>query len=375
MIRKLLVVLLILILISFTLPLSLLINGDKVYADLKADTQYKPISSNWAYSEIIEAEGYGLIPDIIKNSDLTKPITREEFCELALALYEKTTGKSPEEVSSNPFSDTKNQQILKAFALGITQGTSSTTFSPQVLINREQCAAMLFRTIKAIYPEGDYSTAGAENFNDQEHISSYADEATKFMSKLGIIKGDNNGNFMPKATSSAQTVSGYGMATREAAILMSVRSFGKIETIKISSEDTKPKDLSYELVGKWVLGTISGEQFNSSTGKYEGGATGLGQMYNFKSDGSYESIVIWSSTIYITGKYSVKDGIITLSERVSQESGDGGKAWNAAESLPDASAYFNSGTDESGKYLLLGEEGGKLPLVDKENALKYKWKE
>ncbi len=368
MIRKLLVVLSILILISFTLPLSVLTEDYKVYADLNSDNQYKPISSNWAYSEIIEAEGYGLIPDIIRNVDLTKVITREEFCVLALLLYEKTTGKSPEAVSSNPFTDTKNEQILKAFALGITQGTSSTTFSPQVLINREQCAAMLFRTIKAIYPEGDYSTAGAENFNDQKNISSYAEEATKFMSKLGIIKGDNNGNFMPKATNPAQTVSGYGMATREAAILMSVRTFGKIGTIKTTGS-------SSELVGQWALGTVSWGQFNADTGKYEGGGSGLGQIYNFKSDGSYESLVIWSTEIYITGKYSIKDGVITLSERTSEESSDGGKTWNTAEKLPDASAYFSLGTDESGKYLMLGEEGGNLPLVDKKNAFKYRWKE
>jgi hypothetical protein len=45
------------------------------------------------------------------------------------------------------------------------------------------------------------------------------------MSKLGIIKGDDAGNFMPKATTTAQTAAGYGMATREAAILMTVRTY------------------------------------------------------------------------------------------------------------------------------------------------------
>jgi hypothetical protein len=49
------------------------------------------------------------------------------------------------------------------------------------------------------------------------------------MSKLDIIKGDINGNFMPKAMTSAQTAAGFGMATREAAILMSVRTYGKLQ--------------------------------------------------------------------------------------------------------------------------------------------------
>lgn len=191
-------------------------------------------ASAWATEELKKADDAGLIPGILKGADLTKPITREEFCELALLLYEKTTGESPAPISPNPFTDTKNLQILKAFSLGITQGTSATTFSPQVLISREQCATMLFRAIKAIHPKGDYSVAGVPDFPDQKNISSFAVEGTKFMSKLGIIKGDNNGNFMPKATTTAQTAAGYGMATREAAVLMSVRTYDRMDDIQSS---------------------------------------------------------------------------------------------------------------------------------------------
>ncbi len=45
------------------------------------------------------------------------------------------------------------------------------------------------------------------------------------MSSLGIIKGDSSGKFMPKAVTDAQKAINYGMATREAAILMSVRTY------------------------------------------------------------------------------------------------------------------------------------------------------
>ncbi len=182
-------------------------------------------ASTWAEPELIKANDLGLIPEILKGSDMTKPITREEFCELAVVLYEKVTNTTATPSSPNPFSDTTNSQILKAYALGITTGTSSTTFSPKTLINREQCAAMLFRAIKAIAPSADYSVTGIKDFPDQSTISAYAVDATKYMSKLGIIKGDAAGNFMPKATTTAQTAAGYGMATREAAILMTVRTY------------------------------------------------------------------------------------------------------------------------------------------------------
>lgn len=182
-------------------------------------------ASKWATEELQKASDLGLIPDILKGADMTKPISREEFAELAVLLYEKTAQKSAVPVSPNPFKDTNNPQILKAFTIGITDGTSATTFSPKTLINREQCAAMLFRTIKAIAPDADYSVAGVKNFPDQKYISSYAVDATKYMSKLGIIQGDSSGNFMPKAITTAQKAANYGMATREAAILMTVRTY------------------------------------------------------------------------------------------------------------------------------------------------------
>lgn len=192
---------------------------------------YKDIS-DWAKTELQDAYDMGLIPDILIGADMTKPITREEFCELAVLLYEKITGSVSEPVSPNPFTDTTNTQILKAFKLGITTGTSATTFSPNVLINREQCAAMLFRAIKAMKPNGDFSIEGVKDFPDQSNISSWAAEATKYMFKIGIITGDSNGDFMPKATTTAQEAAGYGMATREQAIALSVRTYEKMPNLK-----------------------------------------------------------------------------------------------------------------------------------------------
>ncbi|GAB1477065.1 hypothetical protein MASR2M70_19010 [Bacillota bacterium] len=186
-------------------------------------------ASKWAEPELKKANDLSLIPDILKGADLTKPITREEFCELAVLLYEKVTDTASTPASPNPFTDTTNSQILKAYNLGITAGTSPTAFSPKTLINREQCAAMLFRAIKAIKPDGDYTIAGIKDFPDQKYISAYAVEATKYMSKLGIIKGDASGNFMPKATTTVQAAKSYGMATREAAILMTVRTYESME--------------------------------------------------------------------------------------------------------------------------------------------------
>jgi hypothetical protein len=189
-------------------------------------------ASAWATSELQKADDAGLIPDILQGADMTKPITREEFAELAVLLYEKTTGESSAPFSPNPFTDTVNTQVLKAFALGITTGTSTTTFEPNLVINREQCATMLFRTIKAIkgdLNDASYPVSDVADFPDQKDIDTWAVIGTKYMFKLGIVKGDSAGNFMPKAATTAQQAVGYGTATREAAVLMSVRTYDNLK--------------------------------------------------------------------------------------------------------------------------------------------------
>jgi hypothetical protein len=335
-----------------------------------------PKGSAWASGEIEKAEALGLIPDSLKKADLTKPITREEFAELAVKLYEKTTGKAAAAASPNPFKDTTNPQILKAFKLGITTGVTSTTFAPKELTNREQVAAMLSRAIRVMAPGGDFSTAGAPAFTDKKDISSWALEHVLFMARLEVIKG-TDGKFMPKATTTAQKASGYATTTREQAIAMGVRSYEKMDMIK-SGKGTaapaaaQPGKTDDSVAGTWTLGTLSGGRFNAVSGKYEGGASGLGQIYTFKADGTYTSLAIWSSAMYFTGRHSTDKGVLTLTDRAVEESKDNGKTWGAKEKLPDTSAYFTAGTDDSGKYLLIGEEGAKPPLADKKNALKYK---
>lgn len=189
---------------------------------------YWSTASTWATPELQKAADAGLIPDILKGADMTKPITREEFAELSVLLYEQVTKQASVPVSPNPFVDTTNPQILKAYQLGITSGTSATTFAPKTLINREQCAAMLYRAIKAIKPNGSYGIEGVKDFPDQAQISGWAVEATKYMYKIGVISGDSGGNFMPKATTTAQEAAGYGMATREQAIVLSLRTYEKL---------------------------------------------------------------------------------------------------------------------------------------------------
>ena len=340
-------------------------------------------ASQWATGELTKADNEGLIPDILKGADLTKPISREEFCELALLLYEKSTGKSPAPASPNPFTDTKNPQVLKAFVLGITTGTSATTFSPQVLINREQCATMLYRALRVIAPDGGYSITGVKDFPDQKNISSYAVEATKYMSKLGIIKGDNNGNFMPKATTTAQEATGYGAATREASILMSVRSYDQIQSGALGNptgegsatpaptptpapapQTEAPKSSGSGITGMWEgyvsYGSVSYSRYID---------------YVFNSDGTFVNLIHSTTDLSCTvykGNYSISGSTLNFTNRLRAEfdyifdDNDYGTRYNKIVNLAKQSenAAFSPAEDAEFQFSLTTDSDGQLLKID-----------
>ncbi len=285
------------------------------------------LSSSWATTELKEAQNDGLIPDILQGKDLTKPVTREEFCELAVLLYGEVSGQTAVPVSPNPFSDTTNPQILKAAQLGITTGVSATLFKPDDLITREQCAAMLFRAIRKIAPNGNYSVASAKPFSDQKHISGYAVEAAKYMALHEIIKGDAAGNFMPKATTTDQIARGYGQATREAAIIMSKRTYKDMTGTGVltptPASSTTPAQASSTptgtsaLVGTWSQDGASGTLVDPATG-YATGSVYNGEWYVFRPDGTFRYVIVSSGQIVSggvvrEGSYSVSGGNILLS--------------------------------------------------------------
>ncbi|GEM_PF-7123184 len=173
---------------------------DSIYVSV--EDMKKP--SAWAIPEIEKANSYDLVPDRI-NFNYTKSITREEFCEMVVRMYEKLTGKEHITNISNPFSDTSNRQILKAYDLKIVNGTSPNRFQPNKSITRQEIAAMLYRTVKLI--RQDIQIQGEAAFDDSNEFASWAKEAIAYLSSENIIKGYNN-KFDPNSnTSREQTIS------------------------------------------------------------------------------------------------------------------------------------------------------------------------
>jgi hypothetical protein len=193
--------------------------------------------SGWARPEVEKADALGLIPDALKGADLTKPITRAEFAAVSVRVYEALSGVAAIPAVNNPFTDTKDAEVLKAFNVGITTGTSATTFDPDALLNREQAATMLTSVFKKVSLAGwtiqtdnqfklDYTMPAL--FADDSKISAYARDSVYFMVANGIIEGTGNNIFAPRATTSEDQAKGYAQATREQALAIAVRMVEKL---------------------------------------------------------------------------------------------------------------------------------------------------
>ena len=193
-------------------------------------------ASEWAVPYVQQAEELGLIPEVLEGADLSKPITRLEFAAVAVKTYEAIAGTAALPAITNPFTDTDYIEVLKAYNLGVTNGTSATTFSPDTLLNREQMATMLTRVFQRStipgWPENnpplEYTKPAP--FADDKDISDWAKDCVYFMAANGIIAGIGNNTFAPKAVTTEQQAQGYAQATREQALTIAVRmveNFGK----------------------------------------------------------------------------------------------------------------------------------------------------
>ena len=235
------------------------------------------IPSSWAEEEVSKSIKYNLITDKT-NSQFQSNITREVFCELIVKLYEALT-KDYEDILDNPFSDTTNVKVLKAYNLGITNGISSTNFGPNRFITREEAATLLSR---AIYQAKQKSYLYNENqgesirFWDQKDISDWAILDVNEMAKEGYIEGTDSGHFYPKY-----------YITIEESIVLSVRVYESLS-------------LEYKIAKTGVIhggGLIDGYDKTNSLEAVQKSISEGGRVleidFNFTRDGELACIHKW----------------------------------------------------------------------------------
>ncbi|MGI6206427.1 MAG: S-layer homology domain-containing protein [Anaerovoracaceae bacterium] len=108
---------------------------------------------------------------------------------------------NPVSIGIVPFTDVTSSDwfyngVEWAYSEGIAAGTSSTTFSPNDSVTREQMAVLFYNTAKAA---GEDVTASGDlsQFSDASDVDSYAQEALQWAVGKGLINGAD-GQLMPR---------------------------------------------------------------------------------------------------------------------------------------------------------------------------------
>ena len=113
-------------------------NTLRPYASQDTLLYYAPPAS-WAAEQVNAGIADGIVPASLQNS-YAKPITRAEFCALAVNFYEKHTGTTIPQTAS--FSDTSDANVRKMASIGVVNGIGGDKFAPNQPITREQAAVI-----------------------------------------------------------------------------------------------------------------------------------------------------------------------------------------------------------------------------------------
>lgn len=188
------------------------VSFEKYEAPVKVEMSRALVNiDDWAKEEMTKAENLLLIPETFVSKDAAKAISRSDFAAVSVKLYEALTGKRAKEVSNNPFVDTNDEYVLKAYNLGITTGVSETRFGNGT-ITREQMATMIVRSLSKAGIDTTVDLKKVTRFADDEEMHDWSRNSVYFMVNEKIIKGVGNNKFNTQ-----------GLAKIEEALAIAVR--------------------------------------------------------------------------------------------------------------------------------------------------------
>ena len=157
--------------------------------------------SNWAKPAITAMAEKDLIsPKLMSQSNFQGDITREEFAELMVTLYEYKNGPVSN-YNKGTFNDTSNPYIEKASSLNIVAGFPGGMFKPNEKMNRQEMAVMLNNML---FQGKAGSDSALNKFADKSNISSWAKGPVSNVVGNNLMAGDSTGKFNPKANLSRQ---------------------------------------------------------------------------------------------------------------------------------------------------------------------------
>ena len=170
------------------------------YVVLEYERHYDDVDeSHWAYQAIRAMSAKHILQGVSAESfDPAGTLTRAQL----VTLVVRAAGLKPQGSASGAFEDVPDDAwfadaVGAAYAAGLVQGKTATSFAPDDPVSREEAAVILVRTL--ILVTGWTPPAEGDGFLDEEQINDWALEAVKQAQAAGLLRGRGNGTFDPGA--------------------------------------------------------------------------------------------------------------------------------------------------------------------------------
>ncbi len=158
------------------------------------------IENHWAKKAIISAVEKNYFKDIadLNNFMPDKSLTRAEFVTILGRLANVDEGKYKDKVFNDINANKYYSPYIDwAYKNKIASGFGDGKFMPDKELSREEMCAFLSRFNK-VHKINNKEENINISFKDEKNISNWSKESVKEMIRLGLIKGMDDGNFMPK---------------------------------------------------------------------------------------------------------------------------------------------------------------------------------
>lgn len=175
-------------------------------------------ASGWARGELETLQNSSLIPPSLW-ANYQSNITRAEFAQLMVSVYEQVKGTTLPVSTSAGFRDIDNHRladaIRKAYGAELLSGRSATEFAPDAEVTRQEAAKMFCTLIEKM--QGITIPTAANRlsyYEDAYDVGTWAEPYVAYAHDHDIMQGSNN-RFSP-----------MGKMTREQAMLIVARLAG-----------------------------------------------------------------------------------------------------------------------------------------------------
>jgi len=151
-----------------------------------------PNCSDWFENDLSEVIIEGLLPDSFWERDLSKPIDRQEICELLVTFWNARQLSLPRGGVSYAYNDTADPYILQCSALGLVSGYGDGSFGPHDTLNRQQMFCIIYRLMLRLeMPMEEADVSELNRFADSSAVDLWAQTPAAVLLRSGIVTGSD----------------------------------------------------------------------------------------------------------------------------------------------------------------------------------------